>query len=233
MKESKDIKSIVLLSGGLDSATCLGFACKTYEPSQVLALFFDYGQKHKLELTRSKKIAKYYKINHKIIKINPTIFLNTSLVGEKIKIPKNQLDKHSLKKEIPSTYVPARNLLFLSFGVSLAEGLGARSIYIGVNSMDYSGYPDCRPEFISSFQSTARLATKTGVQKPFQSIQIVTPLQNKTKKQILEDALELGVPIEWTWSCYDPKGKKPCGSCDSCIIRKRGFLELGIRDPSL
>ncbi|EMK00517.1 7-cyano-7-deazaguanine synthase QueC [Leptospira sp. WS58.C1] len=217
---SKDPKAVVLFSGGLDSTTCLFQAIQDgYSP---IALSFDYNQKHKQELKSAKKIAKLLDIPHLIQKLNPEFFQGSSLTEKKIKVPKNSLG-HS---EIPNTYVPGRNILFLSFGVSLAEGIGAKRLYIGVNALDYSGYPDCRPEFIKVYSDAIRLGTKTGAEG--HPLEICTPLQFLDKKEIVLLGSKLGVPFAMTHSCYDPVGGKPCGKCDSCLLRKKGFQEAGV-----
>ncbi|MCZ8341442.1 MAG: 7-cyano-7-deazaguanine synthase QueC [Leptospira sp.] len=240
---SKPKGAVVLLSGGLDSTTCLYIAARDLGyPIQkkipIIALSFDYSQKHKIELTKSKKIAKELGISHFIQKLDPNFFLGSSLTEKKIRVPKNKIKIQDLLPtnkdlEIPNTYVPGRNILFLSFALSLAEGHGYDSIYIGVNALDYSGYPDCRPEFIDAFQKMANLGTKKGILGGKDSIQIRTPLLNLNKKEIIQKGIEVGAPLHLTHSCYDPIQGKPCGKCDSCILRKKGFLEVGIEDPAL
>ncbi|PJZ83681.1 7-cyano-7-deazaguanine synthase QueC [Leptospira harrisiae] len=231
--------AVVLLSGGLDSTTCLYEAAREYghpknKKLPILALSFDYSQKHKIELVKSKKIAKLLGIKHVIQKLDPGFFLGSSLTEKNIKVRKNAKSLFSgVEKEIPNTYVPGRNILFLSFALSLAEGHGYDSIYIGVNALDYSGYPDCRPEFIESFQKMANLGTKKGVSGTGDSIQIKTPLLHLNKKEIIELGIEVDAPLHLTHSCYDPLRGKPCGKCDSCILRAKGFLEAGILDPAL
>lgn len=237
--KSKKKGAVVLLSGGLDSTTCLYVAAKEFgypktKNLPLLALSFDYSQKHKIELTKSKKIAKTLGIKHVIQKLDPGFFLGSSLTEKKIKVRKNAKSLFSSDEtEIPNTYVPGRNILFLSFALSLAEGHGYDSIYIGVNALDYSGYPDCRPEFIESYQKMANLGTKKGVTGAGDSIQIKTPLLHLGKKEIIELGMEVGAPLHLTHSCYDPIKGKPCGKCDSCILRAKGFLELGLEDPAL
>lgn len=231
--------AVVLLSGGLDSTTCLYVAAKEFGYPQnkklpILALSFDYSQKHKIELVKSKKIAKTLGIKHVIQKLDPGFFLGSSLTEKKIKVRKNAKSLFSgNEKEIPNTYVPGRNILFLSFALSLAEGHGYDSIYIGVNALDYSGYPDCRPEFIESFQKMANLGTKKGVSGDGDSIQIRTPLLHLGKKEIIELGIQVDAPLHLTHSCYDPVKGKACGKCDSCILRAKGFAELEMTDPSL
>lgn len=213
-------KAVVLFSGGLDSTTCL-YQCieDGYSPT---ALSFDYNQRHKEELKSAKKIAKLLQVPHMIQKLQPEFFLGSSLTERRIKVPKNALGD----KKIPNTYVPGRNILFLSFGVSLAEGIGADRLYIGVNALDYSGYPDCRPEFIRAYAEAVRLGTKMGAEG--RPLEIRTPLQHLDKKEIVLLGSKLGVPFSLTHSCYDPIQGKPCGKCDSCLLRKKGFQEAGI-----
>lgn len=216
------IKSLIIYSGGLDSTVCLYLAKSQKEI--VEAISFYYHQKHKIELVKAKQITKSLNIPHNVIKLPAEIFTSSALVNENLKVP--EFKKNNNK--IPITYVPARNLLFLSFALSYAESKNFQKIYIGVNALDYSGYPDCRPEFIKSFQETSRLATKTGIEgKP---IQIVTPLINMTKKEIITLGAKLGVPFRKTHSCYSPIKGKPCGKCESCTLRKKGFEEAGIQD---
>lgn len=218
----KDKSALVLLSGGLDSATCLYLAKK--ENKKVFAISFDYSQRHKVELNKAKALTLITKVKHQIIKLNPVIFQNSSLVDKSKKVPGN----FSSREKIPNTYVPGRNILFLSFAASYAESFGIDKIYIGVNALDYSGYPDCRPEFIESYQKMIRLGMKSGDEN--RAIKIITPLANMTKKEIVILAHSLKVPFGLTHSCYDPKKNKPCGICDSCLLRKKGFSEAGIKD---
>lgn len=214
--------SLVLLSGGLDSATCLYLAKQNSK--KIFAISFDYSQRHKVELKKAKLLCKKLNIEHKIIKLQTGIFQNSSLTDKNIKVPKN----FSSKEKIPNTYVPGRNILFLSFATSYAESKHIENIFIGVNSLDYSGYPDCRPEFIKSFQNMISIGTKSGEEK--KTIQIQTPLVNLSKKEIILLAKKLKLPFSLTHSCYDPIGAKPCGICDSCLLRKKGFEEAGVLD---
>ncbi|AXR60275.1 7-cyano-7-deazaguanine synthase QueC [Leptospira mayottensis] len=220
--KSANDKAVVLLSGGLDSTTCLYQAIA--DGKKIQALSFDYGQRHKIELSYAKKITRQLGISHTIQKLKPELFLGSSLTQKSLKVPKNSLGK----EKIPNTYVPGRNILFLSFAVCLAEGTGSSSIYIGVNAMDYSGYPDCRPEFIKMYEMAIQLGTKKGSQGS--SIKIVTPLQNLSKKEIVLLGNRLQVPFHLTFSCYDPKNKKACGRCDACLLRKKGFQETGVSE---
>lgn len=218
--KSKNKSTVVLLSGGMDSATCLYLAKKEY--SKVFTLSFDYGQRHRIELKMAKKLSQLVGANHYIIKIQSGLFQNSSLVDLNFTVPKNRKKFQS----IPNTYVPGRNILFLSYAVSFAESRNSDSIFIGVNSLDYSGYPDCRPGFIEAFQEAIRQGTKNGVQgKP---ILIKTPLLHLTKTEIAKLGLKLGVPFEYTSSCYDPDPKygTPCGKCDACLLRKKAFANL-------
>ncbi len=209
-------KAVVLLSGGLDSATTLFYSqAKGY---QTYCLIFDYGQRHAKEILQAKKLARYTKSEYRIIKIRLP-WGGSALLDKKVSLPKNRKD---MSADIPVTYVPGRNIIFLSFAASFAEAIGASAIFIGANAVDYSGYPDCRPEFYQAFALALKRGLKTGVSgKP---IKIYTPLIRKTKAQIIRLGQKLKVPFELTWSCY-AGGKKPCGVCDSCLIRAKGFEE--------
>ncbi len=222
-------KAVVLLSGGIDSATCCAIALK--KGFSVYAMSFSYGQRHYHELSAAKKIAKSLNVSeHNIIEIDLRSFGGSSLTSQ-IEVPKNReiLDKSIT--DIPDTYVPARNTIFLSYALAWAEVLGSTDIFIGVNAVDYSGYPDCRPEYIASFTEMANLATKAGVEG--KHIIIHTPLINYSKADIIRKGISLGVDYSLTHSCYDPSDEGlACGSCDSCIIRKNGFKEAGIPDPT-
>lgn len=234
-------KAIILLSGGLDSATVCALAKKDHY--EIYALSFDYGQKHQIELDFAKKIADFFKIaEHRIAKIDLKVFGGSSLTDEKITIPKNRHDltsglnsKQISDQEIPNTYVPARNTIFLSYALAYAEVIGANDIFIGVNAIDYSGYPDCRPEFINAFEKMANLATAAGING--KKMTIHTPLINLSKKEIIKSGLELGVDYSIAHSCYDPilKNKQVygCGHCDSCILRLDGFTQNSLPDPYL
>ena len=218
-------KAVVLLSGGLDSTTVLAIA--KAKGFKLYALTFDYGQRHKKELTSAKKTAKSFGVvEHKIIKIDLRSFGGSALTGN-IKIPKNRNKK---SEGVPSTYVPARNTIFLSYALAWAEVLKARDIFIGVNAVDYSGYPDCRAEYIGAYQRMANLATKESIEgKP---IKINTPLINMSKAEIILKGIKLGVDYSITHSCYNPdRNGLACGRCDSCLLRKKGFREAGMKDP--
>ncbi|MFH1771870.1 MAG: 7-cyano-7-deazaguanine synthase QueC [Candidatus Omnitrophota bacterium] len=213
-------KGIILLSGGVDSAVCLYIARS--RGFSLTALIFDYGQRHKKEIGFARKIASINKINYHIVSFAMP-WTRSSLTQEKIGVG---LDRDLKKKEIPLTYVSARNTIFLSFAFSLSEAIGAKSIFIGAHTQDYSGYPDCRREFLMSFKKAANL----GLSK--KGIDIKAPLINKSKKEIIRTGLSLGVPFQYTWSCYQG-GKFACGRCDSCRFRINAFNELGLRDPVL
>ena len=219
-------RAVILFSGGLDSTTCLALAKKNnYE---LFALTINYGQRHNFELKASKIIANLYKVKkHSILNINLAKFGGSALTDD-IEIPKNRSENEM--SNIPVTYVPARNTIFLSLALAWAESLKAYNIFIGVNSLDYSGYPDCRPEFIKSFEKTANLATKVGVEG--EKISIHTPLINLTKGEIIQLGLSLGVNYGLTSTCYDPKScGSPCGFCDACILRVKGFYSISVKDP--
>ncbi len=225
-------KAVILLSGGLDSATVAAIAKK--EGYELYALSFDYGQRHKVELEAAKKIAEFFKVKeHKTAKIDLRLFGGSALTDE-IDVPKDQTNHDS----IPLTYVPARNTIFLSYALGYAEVIGADDIFIGVNVVDYSGYPDCRQEFISAFETMSNLATARSVgDKNHQAthLKIQTPLINLSKKDIIKVGLELGVDYGITHSCYDPVTQDDevlaCGHCDSCEFRLKGFKDNGVRDP--
>lgn len=219
-------KAVILLSGGLDSTTCLAIAkSKGYD---CYALTVNYGQRHKFELQSSKNIVKLFKVqHHSIIDIDLAQFGGSALTDE-IQIPKNRGENEM--NEIPVTYVPARNTVLLSIALAWAEILNALNIYIGVNALDYSGYPDCRPDFIKSFEKLSNLATKKGVSGS--QFKIRTPLINLTKAQIIKKGLALGIDYSLTSSCYDPDvNGNPCGECDACLLRLKGFKEANKEDP--
>lgn len=221
-------KAIVLLSGGLDSTTVL--AAVTNKAFDIIALSFNYGQRHNYEIECAKEIATSYNITkHQIANIDLGAIGGSALTDD-IDVPKNR-DSGEMNSEIPITYVPARNTIFLSYALALAEVENSFNIFIGVNALDYSGYPDCRPEYIESFQKMGRLATKSGVEETEQ-LQIHTPLIDLKKSEIIKLGIELGVDYSKTHSCYDPLGKdEPCGQCDACLLRIKGFLDAGTSDP--
>jgi 7-cyano-7-deazaguanine synthase len=219
-------KSIVLLSGGLDSATTLAIAKE--ENDEVYALTFDYGQRHRKEVERAKAIADQLGVKkHMIMEIGLDEIGGSALTDTAEPIP-DYRDYEAMKEEIPSTYVPARNLILLGFALAWSEVIGAGAIYIGANSRDYSGYPDCRPSFYKAFQKVAELGTRSGIEH--HGVQIRHPLINLRKVDIIKKGEDLGVPFELTWSCYRG-GEKACGKCDSCRIRMKGFAEAGVDDP--
>lgn len=222
------LKAIVLLSGGLDSATTLAIAKD--EGFQTFTLSFDYGQRHRIELDRVREISQRLgALEHRVIDINLRQFGGSALT-DAIDVPTNRSDTE-MADGIPVTYVPARNTIFLSYALAYAEVQGAKDIFIGVNAIDYSGYPDCRPEYIAAFEKMANLATKAGVEGEG-SLTIHTPLINLTKAQIIKKGLELGVDYGLTHSCYDPDDQgRACGVCDSCQLRLKGFKEAGVDDP--
>jgi 7-cyano-7-deazaguanine synthase len=218
---------VCLLSGGLDSATCLAFARR--ESFVCYALSFDYGQRHRIELEAAAKVAECLGVvRHVIAQISLNAFGGSALTSE-IAVPKAR-SFEEMGVGIPVTYVPARNTIFLSFALAWAEVLESSDIFIGVNALDYSGYPDCRPEFIEAYQRMANLATKAGVEGRTHLL-IHTPLIQLTKSQIVKLGRELGVPFGLTHSCYDPlPGGRACGQCDACLLRRKGFEEAGIED---
>jgi len=222
--------AVVLLSGGLDSSTVLAIAlAEGYVP---YALSFSYGQRHSIELQAAKRIANALGVaEHVVTDIDLRLFGGSALTDD-ISVPHHD-SADDLTDEIPDTYVPARNTIFLSFALAWAELLGSNDIFIGVNALDYSGYPDCRPEFIHAYQEMANLATKAGVEGR-QDLRIHTPLIKLTKAQIIQRGLALGVDYSLTHSCYDPDPNgRACGTCDSCLLRRRGFTEIGLEDPAL
>ena len=217
-------KAVVLLSGGLDSATTLYYAkSKGY---YCECLIFDYGQRHKKEVESARKIARSCGAKYQAIKIDLP-WKGSALLDSKIPIPKGR-SLRRIKSGIPDTYVPARNTIFLSFAASYAEATGAEAIFIGANAVDFSGYPDCRPQYYEAFRKLIRRGTKAGAGK--RQIRIFTPLIDKTKAQIIRMGTRLGVPYEYTWSCYSG-GRRPCLRCDSCVLRAKGFKEAGLVDP--
>jgi 7-cyano-7-deazaguanine synthase len=223
-------KAIILLSGGLDSATTLAWAKQ--EGYALYALSFQYGQKHSVELESAKKVATSIGVEqHKIAQIDLRLFGGSALTDE-IAVPKNRDVSHADDNDIPITYVPARNTIFLSFALAYAEVVGAFDIFIGANSVDYSGYPDCRPEYLEAFERMANLATSAAV-KGEGTYQIHRPLVHLTKAEIIAKGLELEVDYGQTLSCYDPTSEgEACGTCDSCQLRLKGFNENGIADPA-
>ncbi|MGC8658109.1 MAG: 7-cyano-7-deazaguanine synthase QueC [Desulfomonilaceae bacterium] len=223
-------RAVVLLSGGIDSTTTVAMAHS--EGFKICALSFDYGQRHKVELAAAKKIAKHFNVERHLIIEIPLRKIGGSALTSDLTVPKG-LTIQKIGNEIPVTYVPARNTIFLAFALGFAEVTAAEDIFIGVNAIDYSGYPDCRPEFIESFQKMANLATQKTVEGKMH-IRIRTPLIKLTKAQIISKGIELGIDYSLTHSCYDPNDYgEACGSCESCILRKRGFQEAGVLDPTV
>ena len=221
--------AVVLLSGGLDSATALAIAVD--QGYQVVALSFDYGQRHAREVACAAALARHYRVlRHETMTIDLRAFGGSALTAD-IAVPKDALDTADDSHVIPITYVPARNTVFLSFALGLAEVSQSFDIFLGVNAIDYSGYPDCRPEFIEAFQRVANLGTKAGVESASSHFRIHTPLIRMSKGEIIREGLRLGVPYQLTHSCYDPVGGRACGHCDSCLLRLAGFKEAGVRDP--
>lgn len=220
-------KAVVLLSGGLDSTTCLAIAKSAgYE---IYALSFDYGQKHSVELELARfNAGKYGAAEHRTAMLDREFFRSSSLTNPEMKVRKDGLDHCS----IPDTYVPARNTIFLSYALAYAETVGAEAVFIGVNSLDYSGYPDCRPEFIEAFRKVAKLALKDSVEGRLE-VSIEAPLIDMTKAGIIRKGKELGVDYSKTVSCYEPVLGKACGRCDSCILRKKGFEDSGYEDETV
>jgi 7-cyano-7-deazaguanine synthase len=220
-------RAVVLLSGGLDSATAAAIASR--EGFELYALTVAYGQRHSREIESARAVARALGVvRHVELQVDLSAFGGSALTG-RIEVPK---DRDLSARDIPVTYVPARNTVFLSLAMAWAEALGARDIFIGVNVLDYSGYPDCRPEFIEAFERLAVLATKAGVEG--EPLRVHAPLIRMTKADIIRRGGELGVDYGLTHSCYDPgPSGRPCGRCDSCLLRARGFAEAGVVDPAL
>ncbi|WP_235889313.1 7-cyano-7-deazaguanine synthase QueC [Glacieibacterium frigidum] len=215
--------AVVLLSGGLDSTTVAAIARE--RGFRILALTIDYNQRHRIELDAAARVAAVYAERHIVLPLDLSGFGGSALT-DAIDVPKS-----GVAPGIPVTYVPARNTIFLSVALGWAEAAGARDLFIGVNALDYSGYPDCRPEFVQAFETMANLATKAGVEGD--RFAVNTPLAAMTKADIVREGARLGVDFGLTWSCYDPVDGRPCGSCDSCRLRAKGFAEAGVPDPAL
>ena len=222
-------KAVVLSSGGLDSTTAMAIA--RYQSFEIYSLSFSYGQRHAFELEAAQKVADALGVNeHLVINMDLNKIGGSSLTDD-IDVPKER-DEQAMTREIPVTYVPARNTIFLSFALAWAEVLESSDIFIGVNAVDYSGYPDCRSEYVDAFERMANLATKAGVEG-ITKIRIRTPLIHLTKAQIIQKGMELGVDYALTHSCYDPSPQGlACGECDSCFLRKKGFKEADVKDPT-
>jgi 7-cyano-7-deazaguanine synthase len=234
--------NVVILSGGLDSTVCLAVAARD---GPVLALTFDYGQRHRIELDRAAAVASRYRAEQLVVRLDASQWGGSALTDAGIEVPDagpaagpsgagGEHGEHGEHGEpggaIPITYVPGRNLIFLSVAMGVCEARNADAAYLGVNALDYSGYPDCRPEFVRSFAATAALALKRGIEG--RPVEIRTPLIDLTKAEIVRLGLELGAPLALTWSCYRG-GPTPCGTCDACRLRAKGFAEAGVADPAL
>lgn len=230
MTDSETPKAVVLLSGGLDSFVAAALAREA--GLTLYALTIDYNQRHRIELESARNIAQHLGVaRHVVLPLDLTAFGGSALTSPEISVPKDGAGAGG-EGGIPVTYVPARNTIFLSLTLGFAEVVGARDIYIGVNALDYSGYPDCRAEFIAAFQAMAALATKGGVEGA--PVRINTPLQFMSKADIAGEAMRLGLDAGMSWSCYDPTPSgKHCGLCDSCRLRARGFAEAGLPDPTI
>ena len=222
------MRAVCLLSGGLDSSVCLALARS--QGFECYALSFDYGQRHRVELESAARVAQSLgALRHLVMPIDLRVFGGSALTSD-IAVPKGR-SAAQMATEIPVTYVPARNTVFLSVALAWAEVLGCSNIFIGVNALDYSGYPDCRPEYIEAFEKMANLATKAGVEGRM-SLKIHTPLIRLSKAEIVKLGAHLGLDFSLTHSCYDPdEAGRPCGRCDSCVLRRKGFEEAGVKDP--
>jgi 7-cyano-7-deazaguanine synthase len=216
--------NLVVLSGGLDSTVCAALASRE---GPVLALTFDYGQRHRIELDRAAAVARHYAADHLVVRLDASQWGGSALTDGAIDVP----DHGTAGSGIPVTYVPGRNLIFLAVAMGVAEVRDAHAVYLGVNALDYSGYPDCRPEFVRSFEATAALALKRGVEG--RPVEVRTPLIDLTKAGIVKLGLSLDAPLGLSWSCYRGESDRPCGTCDACALRAKGFAEAGVEDPAL
>jgi 7-cyano-7-deazaguanine synthase len=222
-------RAVVLLSGGVDSTTCLAVARRDGFEAHCLSV--DYGQRHRGELARARRIARALgAADHRVVKVDLSAFGGSALTDPAIAVPKGRSPRR-MARDIPVTYVPARNTVLLALALAHAETLGARDVYVGVNAIDYSGYPDCRPAFLRAFERVARVGTKAGVSGS--SLRVRAPLLRLTKAGIIRLGSSLGVPYRLTLSCYDPIGGRACGACDACVLRRRGFEDAGVPDPTL
>jgi 7-cyano-7-deazaguanine synthase len=229
-EKSTSSEAVVLLSGGIDSTTCLAIAKS--EGFAVYALSFQYQQRHQIEMDAARRVAKVIGVEEHLILDLPLGAIGGSALTADIEVPKSE-DVADMPTGIPTTYVPARNTIFLSFALAWAEVIGTGDIYIGVNALDYSGYPDCRPEYIAAFENMANLATKRSIEHEM-IVRIRTPLICLTKGEIIRRGIALGVDYGMTHSCYDPAPSgTACGHCDSCLLRKKGFREAGVPDPTI
>jgi 7-cyano-7-deazaguanine synthase len=220
-------RAVVLLSGGLDSSTCLAVARR--DGFEAHALSVNYGQRHRTELDRARRVARALgAADHRVVRVDLSAFGGSALTDAGLAVPK---DRSPRRAGIPVTYVPARNTVLLALALAHAETLGASDIYVGVNAIDYSGYPDCRPAFIHAFERLARVATRAGVEG--RPLHVRAPLLRLTKAGIVRLGTELGVPYRLTLSCYDPVRGRACGRCDACQLRRRGFAEAGVPDPTV
>jgi 7-cyano-7-deazaguanine synthase len=234
MATDKGKRCLVLFSGGLDSTTLLALARK--EGFEPIGLIFRYGQRHGVEVETAVRLTALLGVDHRIQDLDLRSIGGSALTSESMEVPRDRSEDEIGSRSIPPTYVPARNTVFLSFALAWAEVLEAADLYIGVNALDYSGYPDCRPEYIDAFQRVANLASRSATEGGVR-VRIHTPLIDKTKAQIIRLGVELGVDYSRTWSCYDPvyvTRERPvaCGRCDSCFLRKKGFREAGVEDPT-
>jgi 7-cyano-7-deazaguanine synthase len=227
MTQKQTTRAVVLCSGGVDSTTVMAMAKK--QGYDIYSLSFRYGQRHEIEIAAAERVSRFFNVSQHLVLNLDLDKIGGSALTDAIDVPKGRSQK-DMEGEIPVTYVPARNTIFLSYALAWAEVLGAADIFIGVNALDYSGYPDCRPDYIAAFEAMANLATKAGVEGTTK-IQIHAPLLHMTKAEIITAGAALGVDYSLTHSCYDPlPGGSPCGRCDSCILRKKGFDEAGIKD---
>jgi 7-cyano-7-deazaguanine synthase len=219
--------AVVLLSGGLDSSTALALAIEQgFTPH---AISFRYGQRHSRELEAAQAVGRHFGVrDHRVIDVDLRAFGGSALTSDELAVP-HERSTDTIGQGIPVTYVPARNLIFLSLATAFAEVIGADDVFLGINSLDYSGYPDCRPEFLDAFQRTANLATKAGTEDG-RTLRYHAPLIALGKAEIVREGTQLGVPWELTWSCYEG-GEEACGTCDSCLLRLKGFADAGLRDP--
>jgi 7-cyano-7-deazaguanine synthase len=221
-------RAVVLLSGGLDSSTCLAVARAAGYEAHCLSV--DYGQRHRGELARARRIASALgAADHRVVRVDLSAFGGSALTDAAIAVPKGR-SAARMAQDIPVTYVPARNTVLLALSLAFAETLGAEDVYVGVNAIDYSGYPDCRPAFLRAFERVARVGTKAGVSG--RPLRIRAPLLRLTKAGIIKLGVSLGVPYRLTQSCYDPVRGRACGKCDACILRRKGFEEAGVPDPT-
>ena len=220
-------RALVLLSGGLDSTVCLAIAVR--DAPVVTAVTVDYGQRHRVELESATRVATALSAEQLVVDLDLSAWGGSALTDDAIAVPDHTVGPSGAAPAIPTTYVPARNLIFCALACGIAESRGCDSVYLGVNALDYSGYPDCRPEFVAAFQQAAALGLKRGVEG--HPLEFRTPLIRLTKAEIVRLGVDLGAPLALTWSCYRG-GAEPCGSCDSCVLRAKGFSEAGVVDPA-